>query len=299
MNVNLLIAVVGAVGALLVFSGLSGLVRPGRRQGDLWEGEDPFRMQSLQARPLLDRLLGPVASEAARLLAGLLGSRERDEQLLVQAGRPKPFVSLGDFYGWKVLMAVGLFLMGSFVAALVGAPFLLFAALGLGVFGLYLPDLSLRKDARKRQEAFKLEMAFTLDRLAMLIQAGESIERALRHIAARGGGYFVREMRRVVDLLNTRLGLEEALQDVVVRFPLEAYEEFVSAVLMSRERGMGLYQVLGALSQNMQSEMENDLLAKGSSSTLPMVLGMGVALLGIVVVIGGPALYMFLSNGSM
>ncbi|RME40604.1 MAG: hypothetical protein D6796_17000, partial [Caldilineae bacterium] len=99
--------------------------------------------------------------------------------------------------------------------------------------------------------------------------------------------------------LNTRLALEEALQDVLVRFPLESYEEFVSAVIMSRERGMGLYQVLGALSQNMQSEMENDLLAKGSSSTLPMVLGMGVALLGIVVVIGGPALYMFLSNGSM
>ena len=299
MTFNLIVAAVGAVGALLIFSSLMGLLRPRRDQRAVWGEDDPYRMRSLEERPILDRLIGPAASDAGRLLARMAGNRERDEALLIQAGYPQPFTSLGDFYGWKVIMAFGLFLMGLFLAAVIGSPIFLFLALGLGVFGLYLPDLSLRKDAKRRQEAFKLEMAFTLDRLAMLIQAGESAERSLRHIAARGGGYFVQEMRRVVDLINTRMALEEALQDVLIRFPLEVYEEFVSAVIMSRERGTGLYQVLGAMSQNLQSEMENDLLAKGTSSTLPMVLGMGVALLGIVVVIGGPALYMFLSAGGM
>ncbi len=298
MGFNLTIAIAGAVGALLVFSGLLGLVRRKRDPRDIWGADDPYRMKSLKDRPALDRLLGPAASDAGRLLAGLVGNRERDEALLLQAGYPKPFSSLGDFYGWKVIMAFGLFTMGLFVAAVIGTPIFVIPAFGLAAFGLYLPDITLKKDAKKRQEAFKLEMAFTLDRLAMLIQAGESIERALRHIAARGGGFFVREMRNVVDLINTRMSLEEALQDVVARFPMESYEEFVSAVIMSRERGMGLYQVLGAMSNNMQSEMENDLLAKGTSSTLPMVLGMGVALLGIVVVIGGPALYMFMVGGA-
>ncbi len=299
MNFNLVAAAVGAVGALLVYSGLLGLFQTRRDQRDMWERDDPYRMRSLADRPILDRLLGPAASDAGRLLARFVGNRERDEGLLVQAGFPKPFSSLGDFYGWKVIMAFGLFLLGLGLAGVVGSPVLLVLALGLGAFGLYLPDLSLGRDAKRRQEAFKLEMAFTLDRLALLVQAGESIERAIRHVAARGGGYFVREMRQVVGLINTRMALEEALEDVVRRFPLGSYEEIVAAILMSRERGTGLYQVLGSMSNTMQSEMENDLLAKGTSSTLPMVLGMGIALLGIVVVIGGPALYMFLVGGAM
>ena len=295
MSINLIVAIVGAAGALLMFSALTGLFTP---KSDSYFQDQGYRMRSLRDRPVLDRLIGPAASDAAGLLARLGGNQKRDERRLVQAGFPPPFETIGDFYGWKVILAFGLFLSGLALAALLGSAIFLIAALGLGLFGLYLPDISLHQDAMKRQEMFRIEMAFTLDRLALFMHAGEIPENAIRHVAQRGGGLFIQELRAVVNQLNTGETLTDALATVLERFPLDDYEQFLSVVMMSVESGTGLYQVLGTMSGNMQSELENDLLAKGTSSTLAMVLGMGLALLGIVVVIGGPALYMFLAGGS-
>jgi Flp pilus assembly protein TadB len=205
---------------------------------------------------------------------------------------------LGDFYGWTVITAFFLFTIGLCIAVLFGAPLLLGAALGLGVVGLYLPDLSLRATARRRQELFKLEMAFTLDRLAMFM-ASMPPERAIRLIAGRGGGLFVGELREAGYQMGAGKPTFEALETVLPRFPLPEFEEFMSAIKLSTETGTRLSTVLGAMSRTMQSDMEHDLLAKGTSSVLPMVLGMGLALFGILVVLGAPAIWLYLSSGTL
>lgn len=293
-STNLAIAFIGAIGMLLIFSAITGVFRPKAKFDDLID--DGFKLTLKDENPILDRLVGEQVSGMARQLATLLGSQEQDERRLIEAGYPKPFNTLGDFYAWKIILSIGFFVLTLWVAISTGNTFMLPISFALGVYGLYMPDLNLKSKAKERQEGFEMEMAFTIDRLAMLVQAGESIERSLRHIAASGGGHFIKEMRNVADLLNTRIPLNEALEDVVPRFPLESYEEFVSAIMMSLERGTGLHHVLKTFSSNLQSRMENDLLAKGTASTIPMVLGMGLALAGIFIAIGGPAAYVFMQG---
>ncbi len=305
--VHLFAALLGALGAVLVFSAVSGAAghvltalrgKAGQRVSR-WVEDDgsPYRLSMLDDRPFLDRLLGPLLSDGARWLGAAAGTAERDAALLLRAGYPRPFNSLGDFYGWKVITAFLFFVMTLVVAALTGGPFFVPAALGLGVFGLYLPDLSLRQAARRRQEAFRTEMAFTLDRLAMMLAAGDTPERALRRIAGRGGGLFVLKMREVVaDLNSGRHTLAKALKEIEEEFPLDEYAAFVDTVALSIEQGAPLVTTLGDMSDNLQSDIENELLGKGLRTATPMVLGMGIALINIFILIGAPLASLWLSG---
>jgi Flp pilus assembly protein TadB len=309
-GINLFAAFLGSVGIVLVLSAVAGTAEnvltsvrgKAARRMSRWavEEEDPYRVSMMESRPMLDRLLGPLFSDVARWLGTAAGTAERDAQLLLQAGYPNPFNSLGDFYGWKVITAFLFFLMALVMSAVSGATFFVFGAFALGVFGLYLPDLSLRQAARKRQEAFRTEMAFTLDRLAMMLGAGDSAENGVRRVAGRGGGLFVLKMREVVGDLNSgRRTLVEALQAIEGEFPLDDYQAFADTVALSVEQGAPLVTTLGDMSDNMQSDIENELLGKGLRTATPMVLGMGVALINIFILIGAPLASMWLSSPGM
>jgi hypothetical protein len=305
--VHLFAALLGALGSVLAFSAMTTLAgdivaavrgKAGRRVSR-WveEVDDPYRVSMLTERPILDRLLGPLFSEVARWLGAAAGTAERDAALLFRAGHPRPFNSLGDFYGWKVITAFLFFVMTLGVAATTGGTVFVLAAFALGVLGLYLPDLSLRQAAKRRQEAFRTEMAFTLDRLAMMLGAGDTPERAMRRIAARGGGLFVLKMREVVGDLNSgRHTLVQALEAIAEEFPLGEYAAFVDTVALSIEQGAPLVATLGDMSDNMQSDIENELLGKGLRTATPMVLGMGIALINIFILIGAPLLSLWLSS---
>jgi Flp pilus assembly protein TadB len=306
-GINLFAALLGSIGVVLAFSVVAGTAesvlsklrgkasqRVARLAGD---ESDPYHVSMLGDRPLLDRLLGPLFSDLARWLGTAAGTAERDARLLLQAGYPRPFNTLGDFYGWKVITAFLFFLGALLAAAVTGATFFVFAAFGLGVFGLYLPDLSLRQATQRRQESFRTEMAFTLDRLAMMLGAGDGAEHAVRRVAGRGGGLFVLKMREVVDDLNSgRRTLVEALQAVEEEFPVEDYRVFVDAIALSIEQGAPLVTTLGDMSDSMQSEIESELLGKGLRTATPMVLGMGIALLNIFILIGAPLASLWLSS---
>jgi Flp pilus assembly protein TadB len=306
-GIHLFAALVGALGMVMVFSAVTGAAgaiasavrgKAGQRMAR-WveEDQDPYRVSMLNERPLIDRLLGPLLSDVARWLGAAAGTAERDASLLLEAGYPRPFSSLGDFYGWKVITAFLFFLMTLTVAAVTGGTVFVFAAFALGVFGLYLPDLSLRQAAKRRQEGFRTEMAFTLDRLAMMLGAGDTPERAMRRIARRGGGLFVIKMREVVrDLNSGRHTLVEALKRVEEEFPLEEYTAFVDTVALSIEQGAPLVTTLGDMSDNLQSDIENDLLGKGLRTATPMVLGMGIALINIFILLGAPLASLWLSS---
>jgi pilus assembly protein TadC len=251
----------------------------------------------LKGRPILDRLLGPLFSDGARWLGTAAGTAERDANLLLRAGYPSPFDTLGDFYGWKVICAFLFFFLGLLAAAVTGATFFVFAAFVLGILGLYLPDLSLRQAARRRQETFRTEMAFTLDRLAMMLGAGDGVEKAIRRIAGRGGGLFALKMRGVVDDLNRGdRTLVQALQAIEVEFPMEEYKAFGDTIALSIEQGAPLVTTLGDMSDSLQTDIENELLGQGLRTATPMVLGMGIALLNIFILIGAPLAWMWLSS---
>jgi Flp pilus assembly protein TadB len=323
-TINIVAALIGAVGAALVVSsltgGLQGLFdrlgsKASRRMARLIEQEeqDPMRLTLLDEQPAAARVVGPFLSELGGRIGSLIGSAEKDSELLMQAGYPAPMRTLGDFYAFKVISAFVLFASCLVAASLAGSVLFVYLGLGAGVLGLYMPDMTVRNQAKQRQDSFRAEMAFTLDRIAMMLGAGTAPEDAIRRIvgtefggggvaedalrraATQGGGLFAMKLREVVvDLNSGRRTLVEALREVEKEFPLDEYRGFVDLVELSIEQGSRLVSTLGDMAENMQNDVEAELLARGLRSTPRMVLIMGLAMINVFVLIGAPMMSMFL-----
>lgn len=148
--------------ALLVATGLGLLVtalRPHRQrlsrafrqptEGQIYVSDLPPLAQRLLAQPLTDIGLYLFQRQDADTV---------EDQLRRSGWR---YTSVGDYYGSKVATAVTFFLGGLLLALVLGASpgWLTAIAVGLGAFGLQLPDYELKKVITHRREALYREMA--------------------------------------------------------------------------------------------------------------------------------------------
>jgi Flp pilus assembly protein TadB len=295
---NVIAALVGAVGlGLMVWSLLGGRkVGRSRRVAERLrrlQGGEEGRFTGFADTPLLDRLFRTTVEEAGKGLAAAAGDIERDAALLRQAGYPPPFRTLGDFYGWKVVLAIVSLAAGLVSAAMFGESYMAFVALGLGLLGLYYPDIYLRNRAQRRQELFRTSLAFSLGHIGMIVEAGETPEEAIRHVAVNGRGLFAQKMREVVADLNLGVSLIEALEKLKGEFPVEEYGQFVNAVDLNYRLGTPLGTTLAQQAENILSDLEAELLGKGLRAIIPMTAGMGLAVAGLLALIGAPLVSQF------
>jgi len=295
-STNVVAALVAALGLSLMIWALTG-GRSGRSR------RVAERLRQLQGEergftgfaemPLLDRLFRRPLEDAGRGIAAAMGDVDRDATLLMRAGYPPPFRTLSDFYGWKVILAI-LFLTGGIVSAAVNdAPYMLPVALAGGVLGLYLPDIHLRNKARQRQELFRTSMAFSMDHVGMMVEAGETAEGAIRHLAANGRGLFARKMQEVVADLNLGIPLVEALEKIALEFPLEEYRLFINAVALNFNLGTPLATTLAQQGENIMSDLESELLARGTRAIVPMTMGLAIGVVGFMALVGIPMVSQF------
>ena len=290
---NFLLAILGALGVLLVWTGLTHpfavRIHHARQTVHLRAGAEA----PLQVSPLLDRSLGPLLESAGHTLAILLRREEKDRELITAAGYPKRYRTVYNLYAWKVFIAVMLFLVGLFNALLIGPGFLP-VALGLGVLGLYLPDLHLRQLVQKRRELIRTEMAFVLHRLAIQVAAGQALPRALEQIAWKPGGPFVQELKQVSSDLSTGHSVSEALESLTKRNAgIDDVRRFVDLVQRAQQLGSPLAEALTSMGRILQDRVQQDIEARGMAASVQMVLPVGCLILpaiGLVVI--GPGIYL-------
>ena len=298
---NPFVALLGAIGIWLVWTAvthpltlkLTKLKTPRlARAAAEMSLEDYQGVTILENKPILDRAFGSMLESWSIGIGGLLGKPERDKKRIIQAGNPPRYKTIYDFYAWKVMCAVMLFALGLFPALFVGSGFLLITLL-LGVLGLFLPDLQLKKLIKKRQELIRTELAFTLHRLAIHIAAGRTLQMAVRAVANKPGGLFVAELRQVVTDCNTGVAFKEALERVAERNPdLVEVERFIDLVTRAEKYGQPLVRTLSEMGEIMQEKQETEVKAQGLATSVKMVLPMGLLVLpaiGLVVI--GPAIY--------
>lgn len=290
---NLLFALIGGIGVLLVWTGLThpfaARISNSRQRVQL----RPDRDERVQLTPLLDRALGPLLDSASHTLAMLLRREDKDRELIIAAGYPSRYRTIYNFYAWKVFIAVMLFLVGLFNALVIGPGFLP-VALGLGILGLYLPDFHLRQLVQKRREMVRTEMAFVLHRLAIQVAAGQALPQALEQIALKPGGPFVQELRQVSTDISTGHTLGEALDALAQRAAgVDEVRRFVDLLQRAQQLGSPIADALTSMGRIMQDRVQQDIEARGMAASVQMVLPVGCLILpAIAVVVMGPGIYL-------
>jgi tight adherence protein B len=153
-----------------------------------------------------------------------------------------PDRSLGKFLGITIGLSVGI----GAISLLVTASFLLG---GVGaVAGAYLPFLLLNMKAANRQRLIALQIPEALDFLTRVLKAGHSLSTGLQMMGEELPQPLAGEFRKSYEQHSLGVGLEDALRETAARIESSDFAFFVTAVLIQRQTGGDLSEVLKNIS---------------------------------------------------
>jgi tight adherence protein B len=196
----------------------------------------PEKEQSANAVLLKDARSGPLAG-LDRLLSG-----ERGSALATWIEQSGAKIGVGALLTMAAVSA----LLGATVASVVTrAPW----GLPVGaVIGLALPFLVLRFKRRRRMLTFEEQFPEALDLISRALKAGHAFATGLKMVADEMEEPVGPEFRKTFDEQNFGLPLKDSLDNLCGRMPSLDVRFFSTAVLIQRETGGNLSEILENLS---------------------------------------------------
>jgi tight adherence protein B len=214
-----------------------------------------LRDESVSSLPMLDRLLG------GREITGQLTQKLQTAGVDMTPGS----LVLGMGLSALFMMMIGRWILGSIIGA----------AIGTGI-GLFLPIVWLNMKERKRLFSFQEQLPEAIDMLVSAMRAGYSFQAAMKFIGEETpeplGPEFARfyeEQRLGMEVRTALLALQERVNSLDLRM-------FVTALLIQRETGGNLSEVLGKIAALMR---ERSAL-KGEIATLTAESKLSARILG-------------------
>jgi tight adherence protein B len=205
-------------------SRMADVTRPAETKPQL--GFELIKRQKDGPLPLVDRLVSETG--AGTWLAKLIeqsGSKTGVSAVILMAGLLGLVTALGG-------------------AALVGG--------GLGffpgfMFAAAIPFVVLMRKRTVRLRKFEEQFPEALDLLSRAIKAGHAFQTAMGMVAEEGAEPMGPEFRKTFEEQNYGLPLKDALNNLAIRMPLLDVRFFVTAVLIQRETGGNLSEILDNL----------------------------------------------------
>ncbi len=195
----------------------------------------------IQSRILLDQYPG----EASSFTRWLVRYRffERMKLMIEGAG-----------LRWSVEGLLMRMVLGAAAGAAIGylLPVFVFqtwSIVALAVFFGLLPWFYVKRKRTKRLAAFEDQFPEALDFLARAVRAGHAFSIAIEMLAKEAGDPIRSEFRKVYSEMNLGATLEAALQSLMKRIPTLDVRFFVSAVMVQKETGGNLAEILVKLAE--------------------------------------------------
>lgn len=208
-----------------------------------------------------------------RLLLGIPHIHRLD-RLLLQSGLA---LNVAGFL-WLTIIGA---LAGFILAAVFDLP--LFAIIVAGVAVGALPLFYVLNAKRKRLTTFEEQLPDALDLMGRALRAGHAFSGALKMVGDEMPEPVAGEFRITFDEINYGISLQDALQNMATRLPSDDLRYFVIAVLIQRETGGNLTELLDRISALIRERLKlmgtiQVLSAEGRLSAwilgvLPFVLG--------------------------
>lgn len=155
--------------------------------------------------------------------------------------------------------------------------------LGLAVLGFFLPDLSLRADAKHRREALFLDLPEALSVMGLSLRAGQSLRQALELAARDCEGVLGDELTNALSLArrDRALGEREALVAVAKESEEPTFIRFAE-LLAAKESPYG--EFLRAQTRELRAEQNRYLERAADRAHMAMHLPLA-PLIGVVVLL--------------
>lgn len=172
------------------------------------------------------------------LLEAVPGIKALD-RLLLQSGKSW---NVGKFLGFSLLG----FLASSLLLSVFSIP--LYMRLGLMFLSTAIPYFLVSRTKAERLTKIEQQLPDALDLMGRSMRAGHAFPTALKLVGEEMSDPLADEFRTVFDEVNFGVSMSDALMNLAARVPSTDLRYFVIAVLIQRETGGNLTELLGSIS---------------------------------------------------
>ncbi|MFE1246106.1 type II secretion system F family protein [Fictibacillus sp. NPDC058756] len=196
-------------------------------------------------RTFKDSMLSPllraaIYAEPTAKKYPFFANKDQDALFLTRAGNPLG-LTLDQFYGMRFILGLGALFFSS-IYSILGMPFALLVLLIFPIAGFLGPQLWLRMKAKERQELISVSMPDFLDTVSVTLQAGVSLDGALKQVTNQMDGPLSEEIERFnyeIDLGVTR---KLAYQNLISRNSSKELEMLVNSLIQGSVLGVPVSQ---------------------------------------------------------
>ncbi len=251
-------------------------------------------LEEQMRKPFGQRVILPLASGIASLGRKLMPEEAvlSTRTKLVMAGL-YPGMNEMHFLGVCWLMAflfmfVAIF-VGSSLAELEGASQVIVAVVAFGA-GMFLPRAMLNDQIRKRQEAILVAFPYTLDLLAVCVEAGLGFDSALGYVMKKCEGPLADEFAKTLNEIRLGKPRVDALIDLGNRIGVEDVRSFITAIVHVNRMGCSITDSLRVQADMVRVKRRHRAQEKVMKMPVKMVFPLVLFIFpALFVVVLGPA----------
>jgi len=298
MSTTMLLALIVAVGILMIFIGLartpsSSTAINVQQRLAAYGGEKQLTVEEIELqRPFSERVLRPAIEKLGSLMSRSTPQKARQDLLnrLELAGRPGNLTP-EDFVAVRLVAAAIFAALGFLIGLLLANPVYLVIALAVGaILGYYAPVAWLRQKVDARRAEIQKALPDALDLMVICVDAGLGFDAALARVTDKFHNALsdlLSKALREVSLGRPRL---EALDEMGRSSGVEDLHNFIQAVIQSEQFGTGIGKILRIQADEMRRKRRQRAQERGAQATLKMMLPMvGCIFPTLWIVLLGPA----------
>jgi len=156
----------------------------------------------------------------------------------------------------------------------------------------------LKKKFKKKQEQMIMELPVFVNKVALLINAGETVQqaiiRSMEQKQQKETSYLYQEIRQSVHEIKNNVPFQQVLEDLSRRCGLQEVSIFTTTVLLNYRRGGDrLVTALNLLSKELWEKRKAMSRTLGEQASAKLVFPMVLIFLIVLIIIAAPAIMMF------
>jgi tight adherence protein C len=305
MTLPLLLGVLAAIGVALVAAGLraseatdaASLLRERLIRQELGLGQSAIALEL--ERPLGERLWAPVRKAVARQMNRLtpVAQAASFQRELDFIGNPFGLDPAG-VQTLRIAAAAGFGAVGTAAGILLGNAFLI-AVLLIGglVLGFYLPILWLRQLVADRRNELEQVLPNALDVVAISMEAGLGLDRALEQLVRHQEGPLTLLVARALREIELGRPRADALNDMAEATGVEDFTALIRSILHAERTGVPIARTIAAHSAQMRVKRRLKIRADAARASLKILLPtVGCVFPTLWLILLGPALLVVLTS---
>jgi tight adherence protein C len=251
-------------------------------------------------KPFAERLLAPgrrwLASQLNRLTPTTQAANFRKQLDFV--GSPFGLDPAG-LQALRIAAAAGLGALGLAIGVLIGTNFAIGIAVLIGVAaGFYLPVLWVDQLVRQRRAELEAVLPNALDVVAISMEAGLGLDRALEQLVRHQEGPLTLLVARALREIELGRPRAEALEEMAGATGVEDFTSLVRGILHAERTGVPIARTIAAHSAQMRVKRRLKIRTEAAQASLKILIPtVGCVFPTLWLILLGPALIVALSIG--